>query len=127
MIDRVQQLKRSNPAKWYRQIRVMANMNKEESCITPPSSINPSDLDGVANFINQHFASVANDLPPLNLANVLSFEPFSTDSFVVQPRDVYNKLKRIKSGKAGGPDGIPSKIIKKFLYKFSFPFANISN
>jgi len=46
---------------------------------------------------------------------------------VVQPSEVYEKLKKIKSGKAGGPDGIPGKIISEFACELSFPLANILN
>ncbi|XP_072041244.1 uncharacterized protein [Amphiura filiformis] len=69
--------------------------------------VNPSDFVAVANSINEHFASVANDQPPLNVDDLPSFESSDNSAFVVQQHEVYRKLNKIKSGKAGGPDGIP--------------------
>ncbi|XP_072039411.1 uncharacterized protein [Amphiura filiformis] len=125
--DRVQRLKSANPAKWYQQIRVMANMTKTESNIAPPQCVNPSDFVAVANSINEHFASVANDQPPLNVDDLPSFESSDNSAFVVQQHEVYRKLNKIKSGKAGGPDGIPSRIIREFSYELSLPLSNILN
>jgi hypothetical protein len=124
--EKVQDLKKAiPPAKWYQQIRVMTNMNKTESSITPPPGIGPSDSKSVASSINEHFAAVANDLPPLP-PDTRTRDP-NINNFLVQPSEVYKKLKQIKSGKAGGPDGIPAKIIHEFSYELSFPLADILN
>ena len=40
---------------------------------------------------------------------------------------VFNKLKKVKLGKSGGPDCLPPRIIKEFAYELCFPLANICN
>jgi len=125
--DRVQNLKNSNPAKWYQQIRVMANMDKTESSIIPPPGVDPSDFEAVATSINEHFASVANDQPPLNMDELPSPEPSDSLDLVVQQHEVFTKLNKIKSGKAGGPDKIPGRLIREFAYELSLPLSDILN
>ena len=45
----------------------------------------------------------------------------------VQQWDIYEDLKNISSTKAGGPDGIPPRLLKEFAYEFSQPVTDIVN
>lgn len=45
----------------------------------------------------------------------------------IQPYEVCNKLLKINTMKAPGPDNIPSRILKTFAYVLAEPVTNIFN
>jgi hypothetical protein len=71
--NRVQRLKRSNPASWYREIRVMTTNNKSQTSIQPPPGVDPSNASDVAQSINDHFVSIGSDIKPLVYRNCPHF------------------------------------------------------
>ena len=46
--------------------------------------------------------------------------------FINREWDVYAELKKVKQAKACGPDGIPPKLVKEFVYELSIPLANLA-
>ena len=69
--NRVERHKKSNPAEWYRQIRVMTTNNKSQTLITPPPGVDPTNAKDVATSINNHFVSISSDIPHLIQQNFL--------------------------------------------------------
>ena len=61
---RVQSEKSSNPAKWYRHIRVMTNTGNSQPCIRPPAGVDQHDSQAVADCINDLFVSVTENVTP---------------------------------------------------------------
>ncbi|KAM3849703.1 death domain-containing protein 1 [Diretmus argenteus] len=61
--------------------------------------------------------------PPYSLPAFLPAEPAPT----IQPWEVYEKLKRVNTRKAAGPDQIPGRLIKEFACELSEPLADILN
>ena len=123
--DRVQRHKKANPAQWYQQIKVMANLNKIDAIIQPPSHVDSTDFMAVADVINDHFVSISSDLRPLSITDLPSYRPDPHPSPSVMDYEVYNMLRRTKAGKAGGPDGISARIVREFAYELSKPLADI--
>ena len=123
---KVKRLKVSNPAAWYREIKIITNSNKESKPIKVPG-IETNNLFDIANSINNQFASVASDLPPINVEELPAYRPLPASVPIIHPWEVYHQLKNIKRGKSGGPDNIPTRIIKEYACELSTPLAYIFN
>eukprot|EP00057_Strongylocentrotus_purpuratus_P001908 XP_003723460.1 PREDICTED: RNA-directed DNA polymerase from mobile element jockey-like [Strongylocentrotus purpuratus] len=122
--DRVKKHKKANPAEWYKQIKIMTNMKNANSYITVPG-VDRDDTAVIANRINDFFKSVAEDVPAMDAENLPAYLPDPSPPPRIQPWDVYQQLKKVKVGKAVGPDMIPSRIIKEFACELSIPLAHI--
>ena len=74
---RVGNLKTSDPAAWYKRIKIMTGGQQRDTPIVvpdlEPNGSQPSKQ--IANCINQHFCSIASDLPRLDRKNLPSFLP----------------------------------------------------
>ena len=125
--DRVQKLKQSNPAGWYRTIKLMTSSTTPNPTIIPPPGINSNNDLEIANCINTHFTSIGKDLSPIDLSSLPSYLPSPGPCPTVQEWEVYSQLKKISCRKAGGPDGIPASILREFAYELSKPLAHILN
>ena len=123
--DRVQRHKKSNPAEWYRQIRVMTTNNTSQAPIEPPAGTDPSDPKAVANSINDHFVSIGQHISSLNISGLPTYLPAPEVLPEIYPWEVNSKLSKIGRKKAGGPDGIPSKLIREFSVELSDPLCHI--
>ena len=109
-----------DPAEWYKQIKVMANLNKADTTIQlSPHAGDSSDFKAVADSINDHFVAISSDLQPLSISDLPSYRPEPEPSPSVQEFEVYNMLRKTKAGKAGGPNDILSHIIREFLLKLA--------
>ncbi|XP_030850271.1 uncharacterized protein LOC115927978 [Strongylocentrotus purpuratus] len=122
--DRVKKHKKENPAEWYKQIKIMTNMKNANSYKTVPG-VDRDDTAVIANRINDFFKSVAEDVPTMDATNLPAYLPDPSPPLRIQPWDVYQQLKKVKVGKAVGPDMIPSRIIKEFACELSIPLAHI--
>ena len=125
---RVRNLKTSNPSAWYRQIKVLT----QGSTGSPPISIPGLDQNSVdpvkaANAINDHFLSIASDLPPLNRKMLPAFLPSPCVCPGVQQWDVYQHLKSLNLQKAGTTSDLPVRIIREFACELSVPLTDIIN
>lgn len=125
--SRVQRHKKANPAEWYKQIKLMANLKNSESCIQPPLGADSNNFQAMSNTINDTFASVSKDLEALDTSKLPTYRPDQHPSPTVQNYEVYNMLRKTKVGKAGGPDGISARLIREFSYELSKPLTNILN
>ena len=81
----------------------------------------------VAQSLNQYFATVAADIPPLDTSCLPSFLPSVEEVPIVHSHVVCKKLLHVKTNKAMGSDSIPPRIIKEFAYKLTEPVAKIFN
>jgi len=82
----------------------------------------------LANAIYTYFASVSNDLPPIdfNLLNLVTDTQLRAE-FVTEPYQVANKLSRLNIYKAPGPDGILTWLLKDCAAYLSEPLAALYN
>ena len=123
---RVQRLKKSNPAAWYREIRVMTGGKREQPPIAVPW-LDSEDSKEIANAINEHFISISRDLDPLNASCLPAFLPSPKPSPTVYPWEVQKALAKVKRNTASGPDRIPSRIIREFSYELATPLTHVIN
>ena len=105
----------------------MTTKNKSQSSIKPPPGVDATKPTAVAQSINEHFVSIGSDIRPLDVQELPAFLPASTPVPMLYPWEVYNKLSKLNTKKAGGPDGISAKLIREFAYEISIPLTDILN
>ena len=105
----------------------MTTQKKSEVLITPPPGTDPSQTKEVANGINNHFVSIGKDIKPLDTCNLPAYQPIPQKLPEIHPWQVSDKLSKIGRKKAGGPDGIPAKLIREFPVELSIPLTHILN
>ena len=125
--DRIQNLKTDNPAAWYREIKFITSGRIVNPTLAPPPGVDPSDVSAVAESINRHFTSIAADMPVLDRSSLPTCLPAPEPCPTVYEWNVYDRLKSLNRHKAGGPDGIPAKLIREFAYELSYPLTDILN
>lgn len=117
--------------KWWQCIKQLAGFPKSK--ILSSFVVNDQVLLGkeLADKINDVFVSSSKDIPPLNETSVgVLIENSSTNilpQFIIDEKDVYNKLAAISVAKSPGPDGIPNWVLKSYAYVLSSPVASIFN
>ena len=121
----IQKLKKSNPSRWYQEIRILTKGSRQSLNI-PVDSVDPSERDKIANAINEHLISVSSDLQPLNLAALPAYLP-SRSLPEVYPWQVNTVLSKIKCSTANGPDNISARLIRLFSVELSGPLTYIIN
>ena len=105
----------------------MTTNNTSQAPIEPPAGTDPSDPKAVANSINDHFVSIGQHISPLNISGLPTYLPAPEVLPEIYPWEVKSKLSKIGRKKAGGPDGIPSKLIREFSVELSDPLCHILN
>ena len=80
----------------------------------------------IANAINEHFATICTNYPPLEPSDVPAHQP-SLPPPCYSKLDIYKDLKKIKTNKATPPGEIPLKLVKEFAYELSKPLEIIYN
>ena len=115
---------------WWRTLKSVIAPNSK-------SSIPPLEKDGIlivddvdkANVLNDFFRdqTIINDngveLPQFDNYNVLS----ELSSLHLTPDEIETVLKSLPVGKAAGPDGINSRILRELARELSVPFCCLSN
>ncbi|KAI8494998.1 hypothetical protein Bbelb_269840 [Branchiostoma belcheri] len=124
--DRVQNLKVENPADWYKEIKTMLNIQQSELSLNIPGH-DEADNVFISNHINKKFAEVAQGRPPLDPEQLPAYRPVQSGPPEVSVWDTYNRLRRLKAGKASGPDQLSARILKEFACEISYPVTDIMN
>ncbi|XP_035687426.1 uncharacterized protein LOC118423375 [Branchiostoma floridae] len=123
--DKVEHLKTSDPKEWYRNIKDMTGIRRDQgNQILGVNNTNPKEA---ANAINTHLAAASQQFPPLSLDELPSFLPACTPPPVVTVWDMYHQLRKVKVGKASGVDNISSRLVREFAFELSSPMTDIFN
>ena len=122
--NRVRNLQKSQPRKWYQEFRKITNTRKTELKIDIPGI---DDSGGKANYINNMFADVSAHLPPLDFDELPAYLPAKDPKPHLYPCEVYNELRKINPNKSIGPDGVSVRLIKEFAYEICVPLTDILN
>ena len=108
------------------QFNKKSNNTKAELRLNIPD-IDDDDHNGIANAINTMFANVSAHIDPLDRKQLSAYLPSEEGVPHLYPWEVYSELKKVKSSKAGGPDGIKPQLVKEFAYELSTPITDILN
>nr|XP_054760324.1 uncharacterized protein LOC129266491 [Lytechinus pictus] len=118
-------MKTSNPGKWHRQLRSLAGLNKQSSFSFPQKFGTTSSEQ--AKHINNFFANICCELPPLDLSSCPAFLPSKGPPPKIQRYKIFEMLQRLNSSKTIHPEDIPIQLIKEFAFELSGPLAVIFN
>ena len=77
--------------------------------------------------LNIYFTAVNADIPTLDLTCLAAYLPLTDVLPILKPYQVCEKLLKLNSFKACGPDNIPPQILKEFVYILSEPVATTFN
>ncbi|XP_033116859.1 uncharacterized protein LOC117116866 [Anneissia japonica] len=125
---KIRPLRQSNPRRWHREIRVAANISRKDPSIkVADNDINPENHVAVANAINAHLANFSQIHEPLNLDKLPAYLPSSNPPPQFEPHEIFEDLRRININKAGGPDSIPPKVLRKCAFELSVPVTDLIN
>ena len=124
--SQVHQLKNSKPRKWWSAIKNLAGSS-------PKVAFNSAEVDGnilqgkaLASAVNNAFIDITKSLPPLSEYDKLPIEE-PGDPFTISDIAIEARLRKIKSNKAHGPDGLPNWILNSFSMELSEPVSIIFN
>ena len=125
--EKVRNTRKDDVRQWWRTINAMSGRAYSQYCFT-------LERDGVvlsegelAESLNQYFATVAADIPPLDTACLPPFLPSADEVPILHSHVVCKKLLHVKANKAMGPDSIPPRIIKELAYELAEPVTKIFN
>ncbi|XP_071957019.1 uncharacterized protein [Antedon mediterranea] len=124
---RIRHLRHNDPRKWHSQIKDLTSSKMGRDLNINVTDISASDHIGIANAINSQFASINNDIPPLDYCILPAYLPCNSPAPQVKEWEVYNKLRKTNPHKSVGPDKIPPLILKEFALELSEPLTNILN
>ncbi|XP_035677313.1 uncharacterized protein LOC118416330 [Branchiostoma floridae] len=100
--------------------------NKSELSLNIPGQ-DEADNTFIANHINKKFAEVAQGRPPLDPEQLPAYRPVKSCPPEVNVWDTYNRLRKLKAGKASGPDQLSTRILKEFACEISGPVTDMMN
>ena len=124
--DFLTELKVTNPSKWYsmaKKIGAVDEMNSGEVIVDELEGL--SNLEG-AERIAQHFSSVSNEYPPIDLAQLPAYLP-ATKPEQVDELSVYKKINGLKNTKSTMNIDLPNKLRKEFSVELTPPLTDIIN
>ncbi|CAH1252454.1 Hypp9295 [Branchiostoma lanceolatum] len=107
---RIKKLKTENPSAWFSELKVLTGTQRKDMTV-PVEGVNPENNDEIANIINCKFSNVTTSLPPLDLSELPAFLP-SRPPPTVQPWEMYEELKKVKTSQSPGPDG--GRLLREF-------------
>ena len=105
----------------------MSGRTNSQSCFTLERNGFALSEAELAESLNQYFATVAADIPPLDTSCLPSFLPSSREMPIVHSHVVCKKLLQVKRNKAMGTDSISPRIIQEFAYELTEPVTKIFN
>ena len=126
----VEDLKNSNPAKWYSKIKRMAGIRKDQA-----ECIFVDELDGYSNKeqaekIAKHYSEISNSYEPIDdseFAEYLDRFRKSSPVPVVEPRKIHETIRRMNKRAAVVQNDVPMKVISEFSVELAFPLSHIFN
>ena len=126
---RISNLKRDDPAGWHNKIKILTQGRKEQTGVDIPGidSSNPNCYTETANKINEHFISIAEDLPHLDSSFLPAYLPSPVKCPFIECQQVYKLLSKINLQKSSITGDLPVRILREFSYELCVPLADILN
>ena len=121
----VSDLKTSNPGQWHSKLKRMTSYDQMKADEVIVDSIcHLSDQDQ-AEQIADSFMKVSNQYDPIDPKQIYLKAENEKPVPVIEPHEVYEYLKKIKTNTSTVKDDVPAKIIKEFAPEISTPLADI--
>ena len=124
----VMDLKSSQPGQWYSKLKRMSSHDQHKSEEISVEEISHLPNQTQAEIIADKFSEISNEYQPLKSTDInLEDCKNNNPAPVLEPHQVYEYLKRIKTNACTVKDDIPSRIIKEFAVELSTPLADVIN
>ena len=122
----VQKLKSANPSRWWKEVKSIGGLSSRESWVHQLlSEVNPTCED-LAESYNGYLVGLTSHFKPF-LECTDDQETEVPNHLLVNIGQVYSVLRRLKTTKSPGPDGIPNRILKTFAFEFAPVIMDIYN
>ena len=122
----VEDLKNSAPGQWYSKLKRMSSNDQLKSEDVTVEAISHLANQKQAEAIADNFSKISNEYQPLNASEInLESCTVHTPAPVVEPHQVYEYLKRIRTKASTVKNDVPASIIKEFAAELSTPLADI--
>ena len=127
---KIKHLKKENNRKWWRDIKPLIGIKVKDD--TPMRKLAENecggDVDQLVENINGFFKSVTDQLEPITEEHqVMQMNCHVPSEYTITISDMEKRLNKIKSNKAGGPDGLPAWIFREYSHILAAPLASIAN
>ena len=123
----VAKLYSEDSGKWWRSIKLLAGMEcSDSSILTLANNLTGGDLHDLAEMANDYFVSVSQGLNRLTPSRP-STDFNIPDKYIISVSEVQDKLLKINTKKAVGPDYLPNWVLKDFADILAGPVASIFN
>ena len=124
----VEDLKTSAPGQWYSKLKRMSSHDQTRTEEVSVDEISHLSNEDQAEAIADNFSKISNEYEPLNASDInLESSKVDTPVPVLQPHQVYEYLKKIRTKASTVKDDVPASIIKEFAVELSTPLADIIN
>lgn len=123
---RIEGLRRCNSSNWWRETKRLTGQADKSDLTGLANSECEGDMQLLADVVNGSLQEVSADLQPLMINNFATCDTVPSQ-YTIFPEEVYNKLSRINTHKAPGPDGLPNWFLKEFAFTLSDPICSIFN
>ena len=100
---------------------------KESSILTLANNVTSDDLHELAGRANNYFISVSDRLKRLVPLEMDPDDIVIPDKYIISVEEVRNKLIKINTKKAIGPDYLPNWILRDFANVLAGPIPSIYN
>ncbi|CAB3994355.1 RNA-directed DNA polymerase from mobile element jockey-like [Paramuricea clavata] len=122
----VQKLKSANPSRWWKEVKSIGGLSSRKSWVHQLlSEVNPTCED-LAESYNGYLVGLTSHFKP-SLECTDDQETEVPNHLLVNIGQVYSVLRRLKTTKSPGPDGIPNRILKTFAFEFAPIIMDIYN
>ena len=126
--NKVQHFKSCNPQKWWDSVKLLSGKkNASNNAFRIEKDGVPVTGKDLAQLLNGYFSSINTDLPCLGLCPLPAYLPARHPLPTISVEDACSKMLSISTFKSHGPDAIPNRIIKDYVYELAEPGSRIFN
>ncbi|PFX21555.1 hypothetical protein AWC38_SpisGene13950 [Stylophora pistillata] len=128
--SKVDGMKEKDPKAWWKEVKRLSGALKSSSNLIPLLHI--EELEGLpmcetANCVNQALLESLEEYRLPEKIPELTLEDQNPQLLVITVYGVFRCLLNLNAVKAGGPDGIPSWVIKEYAESLAYPVSTILN
>ena len=125
----VQDLKASNPGKWYSKVKRMAGKQSKLEEISTIEELRGVENDQQMELIADHYAKVSNLYEPIKFEHFKSY--IESNKHLkppnIGPYKIFKTIKKMNKKSATVPGDLPMRIIDGFADDFTLPLCHIIN
>ena len=124
-VNIVSDLKNSNPGQWYSKLKRMSSYDQlKTEQVNVENICDLTDKEQVE-IIAENFAKISNEYDPVDPGQI-TLDPSNDKPMpIIEPYEVFEYLKKIKTNTATVKDDVPAKLIKEFAPELSDPLSDI--